>query len=422
MILSHRVVLALLDRKNRDIPARLRVGGKFEVPGGKVNRRLERFAALAARLARLGSRDIPLPGRLHRLDLPALPQGGDEAVAWAGTGPAGGSGPQEPASAGLRVARRAMAAAQAPSRALSVAAAETRIRAGHPAAVVAGRERLRLRKPSPDVRMAVPQARGAALPASQPRSAVAVVQAAAAAGSRGRTASVQQGRALKVLSAKLPLTAASTVAGNDGSAPSGIPRPASGQRAMSAGRSGSNGATALDVMHMAQVKAAQPAAMPAGAASPAAGGFALPPAPGAVSPEAPVPGSTSGAWQGLAVLQRGVVSPPRAVSSQDILRRQVVPPTGMPNRPAAAPADRTMQDRGGSQRTDRSPASSEGGFGADAGRMMMVSLAGDVVIDGRRLGQVAASSQASRASLPAHGPSRVNLRAVPIHPGMQIPQ
>ncbi len=76
----------------------------------------------------------------------------------------------------------------------------------------------------------------------------------------------------------------------------------------------------------------------------------------------------------------------------------------------------------GSQQAASSPAVAEGGFGADSGRTMMVSLTGDVMMDGRRLGQVAASSQASRASLPAHGPSRVNLRAVPIHSGMQIPQ
>lgn len=51
-----------------------------------------------------------------------------------------------------------------------------------------------------------------------------------------------------------------------------------------------------------------------------------------------------------------------------------------------------------------------------------VHLTGDVMIDGRRLGRLMASSQARDASLPAQGPSRVNLRTVPIYSGMQIPR
>ena len=50
-----------------------------------------------------------------------------------------------------------------------------------------------------------------------------------------------------------------------------------------------------------------------------------------------------------------------------------------------------------------------------------VNLTGAIVVDGRRLGLITASSQARQASLPARGPSRVNLRAVPIYSGMQIP-
>lgn len=53
---------------------------------------------------------------------------------------------------------------------------------------------------------------------------------------------------------------------------------------------------------------------------------------------------------------------------------------------------------------------------------VVVNLVGDVVVDGRHLGRIAASSQAREASLPAHGPSRVNLRTVPLYPGMQIPR
>ena len=428
MILSHRVALMLLNRKNQDLPARLGASGQLEALGGKVSRKLERFAALAARLARLGSRDLPLPGRLHRLDLPMVPQVADEAAAWNGTaGLAAGSRVQEQVAAGSRPAQRAITAVQAPSRAVSVAAGGIRTRAGHAAALAGGRERLGLQKASPEVRLAVPQTRDTGLMAPQQRSPVAVVQAVTAAAGRGRVgraASVQRGPASRVLSVVLPpLNRAGAVDGYMEAVPSEGSRRVPDRHAVSVGRPGSSRASALEIMQMAQAKAAQPAAVPGSAAGPSAvAGLALPPVAGAPPAGTPVPGSTSGAGQRLAVLQRGVVSLPRTELSQDILRRQVVPPGCMPNRPAAALADRTMQNGNGRQQAACSPATSEGGSGADAGRMVMVSLAGDVVIDGRRLGQVAASSQASRASLPAHGPSRVNLRAVPIHPGMQIPQ
>ncbi len=81
-----------------------------------------------------------------------------------------------------------------------------------------------------------------------------------------------------------------------------------------------------------------------------------------------------------------------------------------------------MQGGVGNRQAANNPAVSGSAGGSEAGNVMMVSLTGDVVIDGRRLGQVTAASQASHASLPAHGPSRVNLRAVPIYSGMQIPQ
>ena len=424
LILSHRIALALLDRKDRNLPARLRTSVPFEVPGGKVNRRLERFAALAARLARLGSRDLPLPGRLHRLDLPLVPQVTDEMGAWTGTGLAGKSSLQGPAPAWLRLHRPMTSVMQAPSRAVSVAVVGTRTGAGQSAALVAGQRGRQPRKASSDERAAVPRTREANLPASRLRSAVAAVAAvqAAVAGSGGRNASGQQGPGSRVLSVALPLHAGSTAGGNREAGPRRASRQAPGRRAVSAGRLGSNRAAALEVMNMAQVKVAQPAALPAGSGSSPATGLALPIAVGASPLEVPAPGSMSGARQGLVVLQRSVVSLPRTGLSQDILRRHVVPSTSMPNRPPASSADRTMWNGAGNQQAAFSPAVMENGSGADGGRMVMVSLTGDVVIDGRRLGQVAASSQASRASLPAHGPSRVNLRAVPIHPGMQIPQ
>lgn len=64
--------------------------------------------------------------------------------------------------------------------------------------------------------------------------------------------------------------------------------------------------------------------------------------------------------------------------------------------------------------------SSERGDGANT-PPLIVNLTGDVVIDGRRLGRITATSQAREASLPAYGPSRVNLRAVPLYSGAQVP-
>lgn len=51
----------------------------------------------------------------------------------------------------------------------------------------------------------------------------------------------------------------------------------------------------------------------------------------------------------------------------------------------------------------------------------LVNLTGAVNLDGRRLGRLTASSQAREATLPSRGPSRVNLRAVPVYSGMRIP-
>ena len=54
-------------------------------------------------------------------------------------------------------------------------------------------------------------------------------------------------------------------------------------------------------------------------------------------------------------------------------------------------------------------------------RPQLINLTGAVNLDGRRLGRLTASSQAREASLPSRGPSRVNLRTVPVYSGMQIP-
>ena len=104
------------------------------------------------------------------------------------------------------------------------------------------------------------------------------------------------------------------------------------------------------------------------------------------------------------------------------LQQQAVPP---------AVFDRSVRRGGGSTRHQAvgTAASTASASVADGGRgetglttpVQKVNLAGAVILDGRRLGRLTASSQAREASLPARGPSRVNLRAVPIYSGMQIP-
>jgi hypothetical protein len=112
------------------------------------------------------------------------------------------------------------------------------------------------------------------------------------------------------------------------------------------------------------------------------------------------------------------------IGRQGDLQRQVIPPAAMARRSAGtassfpARADETYQPPGSPGiRADQG-----NGQGTAAGASMVVNLTGNVVIDGRRLGLLTAASQARDASLPAHGHSRVNLRAVPIYSGAQIPR
>ena len=104
------------------------------------------------------------------------------------------------------------------------------------------------------------------------------------------------------------------------------------------------------------------------------------------------------------------------------LQRQVIPPSNIARRSPDS-ADR-LQARPDdtSQRREISGMQSQQSHGSAAGAGMVVTLTGDVIMDGRRLGLLTAASQARTASLPAHGPSRVNLRAVPIYSGAQIPR
>lgn len=102
--------------------------------------------------------------------------------------------------------------------------------------------------------------------------------------------------------------------------------------------------------------------------------------------------------------------------------RRAIPPSSYlhvdrdNNRSSAVSADVSQMSAGQPQNR------SQHGARQGSGTPLVVNLVGDVVVDGRQFGRIAASSQAREASLPAHGPSRVNLRAVPLFPGMQIPR
>lgn len=145
---------------------------------------------------------------------------------------------------------------------------------------------------------------------------------------------------------------------------------------------------------------AEPLAAPLGAA--AAGSVALTTSHGATSGgHLPNVGQVSNPM--IALQQRAVPAPQPPVMTS-ALRNSVL--TGTSPFESTAP---------------RSPVELLGGQASEAEKAFVVNLTGDVVIDGRRLGRITASSQAREASLPARGPSRVNLRAVPIYSGTQIP-
>ena len=52
---------------------------------------------------------------------------------------------------------------------------------------------------------------------------------------------------------------------------------------------------------------------------------------------------------------------------------------------------------------------------------MMVTLRGDVLMDGRKMGRLVATGQTSAASLPTLSGSAINLRAMPIFAGTSAP-
>lgn len=101
------------------------------------------------------------------------------------------------------------------------------------------------------------------------------------------------------------------------------------------------------------------------------------------------------------------------------------------NHRAVPPVSTLSFQRGGSRTVGHGAVSpvcgaSLGGAGSSLATSsqtpLVVHLTGDIQLDGRKLGRLTASSQARDASLPAHGPSRVNLHVVPTYSGAQVPR
>lgn len=110
-----------------------------------------------------------------------------------------------------------------------------------------------------------------------------------------------------------------------------------------------------------------------------------------------------------------------AAATMELQRRVVPPPAALSrwSQQGAAPGDRQWPaEPNGHDPRRQSPDEPVAAPGAP----LVVHLTGDVMLDGRRLGQLTASSQARQASLPSHGTSRVDLRAVPIYSGAQVPR
>ncbi|WP_428375200.1 hypothetical protein [Lichenicoccus sp.] len=79
-----------------------------------------------------------------------------------------------------------------------------------------------------------------------------------------------------------------------------------------------------------------------------------------------------------------------------------------------------------SQRYPGSPAAQSaerlaGGFAGSGQGDTTIALTGDIIIDGRKLGRIAAATQVSGASLPPRSASAVNIKALPIFTGSSVP-
>lgn len=123
-----------------------------------------------------------------------------------------------------------------------------------------------------------------------------------------------------------------------------------------------------------------------------------------------------------AVASNSVRAPLAGAGSQPDLQHQVIPPANIARRAGAPVNQFQVLPEDGYQPQAASGLQAGQGQSVAASPAMVVNLTGDVVLDGRRLGLLTAASQARNASLPAHGQSRVNLRAVPIYSGAQIPR
>lgn len=107
--------------------------------------------------------------------------------------------------------------------------------------------------------------------------------------------------------------------------------------------------------------------------------------------------------------------------SQSDLRQRAVPTISAPTHYRTQGQEAVRRNP-----TSSAPAQATQGENTDSGARSLapsqtINIVGALTVDNRRLGHLTASSQAREASLPARGPSRVNLRAVPIFSGMKIP-
>lgn len=121
-------------------------------------------------------------------------------------------------------------------------------------------------------------------------------------------------------------------------------------------------------------------------------------------------------------LRRSVADRTAGASRHHVAHRRAVPPAVMKTTDAANSARSASLWSSAAPSRGRSAAGMQHSQHATGDMPVVVNLTGELVVDGRRLGQLTASSQAKEASLPSHGPSRVNLRAVPLFTGTQVPR
>ena len=136
------------------------------------------------------------------------------------------------------------------------------------------------------------------------------------------------------------------------------------------------------------------------------------------------PGAVPTRATSLLAMQTSAAAVPVVASGATVadLQRQVIPPANTTRRSATTASPVPMRPDDAYQPRPAAGQQASEGRSTTASPAIVVNLTGDVVMDGRRLGLLTAASQARDASLPAHGQSRVNLRAVPIYSGAQIPR